>query len=87
MVSPQAPLVRHMAKAFEVVTGREPRFWGASWLADTSSFGRDVETVIFGPGREPVYMPNESLELADIETATKIYALTATGAMIDSSAG
>jgi hypothetical protein len=33
--------------------------------------------VIFGPGGEPVYQPNESLALSDIEAATKIYALTA----------
>jgi acetylornithine deacetylase/succinyl-diaminopimelate desuccinylase-like protein len=35
------------------------------------------ETVIFGPGGEPVYQPNESLALTDIEAATRIYALTA----------
>jgi acetylornithine deacetylase/succinyl-diaminopimelate desuccinylase-like protein len=87
MVSPQAPIVRHIAKAFEVVNGEEPRFWGGSWLADTSSFGQDVQTVIFGPGREPVYMPNESLELTDIEIATKIYALTTAGALLDAEAG
>ena len=47
------------------------------WLADTASFGQLCETVIFGPGGEPVYQPNESLALADIEAATRIYALTA----------
>jgi acetylornithine deacetylase/succinyl-diaminopimelate desuccinylase-like protein len=33
------------------------------------------DTVIFGPGGEPVYQPNESLALSDIEAATKIYTL------------
>ena len=33
--------------------------------------------MIFGPGGEPVYQPDESLALADIETATKINALAA----------
>jgi hypothetical protein len=33
--------------------------------------------VIFGPGGEPVYQPNESLALSDIEAATRVYALTA----------
>ena len=44
---------------------------------DTASFGNLCETVIFGPGGEPVYQPNESLALTDIEAATRIYALTA----------
>ena len=50
---------------------------GGSWLGDTASFGHLCETVIFGPGGEPVYQPNESLALSDIEAATRIYALTA----------
>jgi hypothetical protein len=41
----------------------------------SSTFGREITTVIFGPGREPIYMPNKYLDLADIEVATKIYAL------------
>ena len=36
-----------------------------------------MPTVIFGPGREPVYTPNEWLETADIEQATRVYAATA----------
>ena len=34
-------------------------------------------TVIFGPGREPVYMPNEWLAIEDIEIAAQVYAATA----------
>jgi acetylornithine deacetylase/succinyl-diaminopimelate desuccinylase-like protein len=52
-----------------------------SWLGDTATIGPWVPTVIYGPGREPVYMPNEYLDLADIETAAKVYALTAAFAL------
>ena len=34
--------------------------------------------MIFGPGREPVYMPNEWLATEDIELAARVYAATAT---------
>ena len=62
---------------FRAVTGGAPQYGGGSWLADTASFGRLVPTVIFGPGREPVYMPNEWLAAEDIETAARVYAATA----------
>jgi acetylornithine deacetylase len=65
-------------RAFELVAGREPEYGGGSWLADTASFGPLVPTVIFGPGREPVYMPNEWLATADIELAARVYAAAAT---------
>ena len=52
-------------------------YGGGSWLADTASFGNLVPTVIFGPGREPVYMPNEWLATEDIEIAAQVYAATA----------
>ena len=41
-----------------------------------------METVIFGPGGEPVYMPDESMEIADIERAAQINALTAIQAIV-----
>ena len=47
-----------------------------SWLADTASFGKLVPTVIFGRGHDPVYTPNESLEVSDIERAAEIYTVT-----------
>ncbi len=77
MVDPQAPIVAALKSAWETVMGRPVTFRGGSWLGDTASFGNLCETVIFGPGGEPVYQPNESLALADIEAATRIYALTA----------
>jgi acetylornithine deacetylase len=77
MVDPQAPIVAALKQAWETTMGKPARFHGGSWLGDTASFGRLCETVIFGPGGEPVYQPNESLALTDIEAATRIYALTA----------
>ena len=46
----------------------------AGWLGDTASFGAKVPTVIFGPGGEPVYCPDEHLSVADIIEATQVYA-------------
>ena len=77
MVDPAAPVVTALRGAWETVMGRKPVLLGGSWLGDTASFGALCPTVIFGPGGEPVYQPNESLALDDIEKATRIYALTA----------
>jgi acetylornithine deacetylase/succinyl-diaminopimelate desuccinylase-like protein len=77
MVDPAAPIVVALKSAWEATMGKPAKFHGGSWLGDTASFGRLCDTVIFGPGGEPVYQPNESLALADIEAATRIYALTA----------
>ena len=71
------PLTTALARAYRAVTGDGPAYGAGSWLADTASFGRLVPTVIFGPGREPVYMPNEWLDVADIHTAARVYAATA----------
>jgi acetylornithine deacetylase/succinyl-diaminopimelate desuccinylase-like protein len=52
----------------------EPVLQAAGWLGDTASFGVKVPTVIFGPGGEPVYCPDEHLSVADIIEATQVYA-------------
>jgi acetylornithine deacetylase len=77
MVDRNAAVVAALKSAWESTLGRPAAFHGGSWLGDTASFGHLCETVIFGPGGEPVYQPNESLALTDIEAATRIYALTA----------
>jgi acetylornithine deacetylase len=77
LIEREHPLTIALAEAYRVVTDREPRYGGGSWLADTASFGSLVPTVIFGPGREPVYMPNEWLSTEDIEVAARVYAATA----------
>lgn len=70
-------LVRALDEAFVRVTGRPAAYGGGSWLADTASFGKLVPTVIFGPGHDPVYTPNEWLDIADIHCATRVNAATA----------
>ncbi len=52
----------------------EPQLQVAGWLGDTASFGAKVPTVIFGPGGEPVYCPDEHLSVADMIEAAQVYA-------------
>lgn len=70
------PLVQALDASLREVSGEEPRYAAGSWLADTASFGKLVPTVIFGPGHDPVYTPNESLAIADIERAAEVYTIT-----------
>jgi acetylornithine deacetylase/succinyl-diaminopimelate desuccinylase-like protein len=77
MVPTDAKIVVCLRDAWETVMGRSAKFRGGSWLADTASVGHLCETVIFGPGGDPVYQPDESLALGDMEAATRINALTA----------
>ncbi len=69
-------LVRALADAYASVVGAEPAYGGGSWLADTASTGHLVPTVIFGPGHEPVYMPNEWLAVEDVHVAATVNAVT-----------
>jgi acetylornithine deacetylase len=77
MVDANSRIVTALTAAWETTMGRPVKLVGGSWLGDTASFGELCETVIFGPGGEPVYAPNESLALVDIAAATRVYALTA----------
>ena len=77
MVDANSRIVTALKAAWETTMGRPVKLVGGSWLGDTASFGELCETVIFGPGGEPVYAPNESLALVDIAAATRVYALTA----------
>ena len=77
LIEKDHPLTVALAQAHRSITGQEARYGGGSWLADTASTGHLIPTVIYGPGREPVYMPNEWLEVADIHTAARVYAATA----------
>ena len=70
-----------MRDAVRSVRGTEPPLQAAGWLGDTASFGRKVPTVIFGPGGEPVYCPDEHLSVADVVEATRVYASFAALAM------
>jgi acetylornithine deacetylase len=73
LIEREHPLVKALEVSVREVTGAEPRYGAGSWLADTASFGKLVPTVIFGPGHDPVYTPNESLAVSDIERAAEIY--------------
>jgi len=77
LIEREQPLVRALHAAYEELEGEEPSYAAGSWLADTASFGKLVPTVIFGPGHDPVYTPNEFLEVADIHRAAQINTLTA----------
>ncbi len=71
-------LVQALDAAYEAVTGERPSYGAGSWLADTASFGKLVPTVIFGPGHDPVYTPNEWLHTGDITCAARVNAVMST---------
>jgi acetylornithine deacetylase/succinyl-diaminopimelate desuccinylase-like protein len=79
LADPDHEVVRLMRMAVREVRGTktEPPLVVENWLGDTASFGAKVPTVIFGPGGPPVYCPDEHLTVADIEVATKVYAVFA----------
>ena len=68
-------VIRLMSDAVRQVRGAQPTLVSENWLGDTASFGHKVPTVIFGPGGPPVYCADEHLTVADIEDATRIYAV------------
>lgn len=87
LAAPGEPVVTLMTDAVRsvrgtvggAVAGTGPKHQVAGWLGDTASFGAKVPTVIFGPGGEPVYCPDEHLSVDDIIEATQVY--TAFGAL------
>ncbi|MCE0766846.1 M20/M25/M40 family metallo-hydrolase [Pseudonocardia kujensis] len=82
VADPHSLVVETMVDAVRQVRGTEPTLQAAGWLGDTASFGDTIPTVIFGPGGEPVYCPNERLSVADIVEATKVYTAFATLALL-----
>ena len=70
-----SPIVALMTRSVRAVRGREPVLQAAGWLGDTASFGASVPTVIFGPGGEPVYCPDEHVPIDDLVEATEVYAM------------
>lgn len=73
LAKPGDPVVELMSEAVRSVRGAEPPLQVAGWLGDTASFGDQVPTIIFGPGGEPVYCPDEHLSLEDLAEATQVY--------------
>lgn len=84
LADPEDEVVRLMRSAVREVRGggEEPALVVENWLGDTASFGATVPTVIYGPGGPPVYCPDEHLTVADIEEATKVYAVFAALALM-----
>jgi acetylornithine deacetylase/succinyl-diaminopimelate desuccinylase-like protein len=74
LADPEDDVTLLMRRAVATVRGEEPVLEVAGWLGDTASFGDDVPTIIFGPGGEPVYCPDEHLSVEDIVEATRVYA-------------
>ena len=81
VADPESDVVLTMVDAVRQVRGAEPQLQAAGWLGDTASFGDRISTVIFGPGGEPVYCPNERLSIDDIVEAASVYAAFATIAL------
>lgn len=82
VAEPHSTVVQTMVEAVRQVRPGEPSLKAAGWLGDTASFGDRIPTVIFGPGGEPVYCPNEKLSIADIVEATRVYTAFATLALL-----
>jgi acetylornithine deacetylase len=80
-IAPDQPVVELLKTALETVKGQPAEYRAASWLGDTASFGHLIPTVIFGPGREPVYTANEYLTIGEIATATQVYAASVAQAL------
>ncbi|WP_159499056.1 M20 family metallopeptidase [Microbacterium sp. 18062] len=83
MASPEDSVSELMRRSVAAVRGEQPVFEVAGWLGDTASFGQDVPTIIFGPGGEPVYCPDEHLSVDDIVEATRVYAMFCAMALMD----
>lgn len=83
LARPEAEVTELMIRAVRSVRdGAEPELQVAGWLGDTASFGDRIPTIIFGPGGEPVYCPDEHLSIDDIVEATKVYAAFAAYALL-----
>jgi acetylornithine deacetylase len=84
LARPEDEVVEIMRRSVRSVRGgAEPDLQVAGWLGDTASFGEKVPTVIFGPGGEPVYCPDEHLSVDDILEATRVYATYAALALAE----
>ncbi|MBZ5739505.1 M20 family metallopeptidase [Nocardioides mangrovi] len=81
LAEPEAEVTDLMRRAVRSVRGAEPDLQVAGWLGDTASFGDRIPTIIFGPGGEPVYCPDEHLSIDDIVEATRVYAAFAAYAL------
>ena len=73
------PIVSAIRYAAQAVLGRDPGVHGWTATADSNMLVNDlgIPTVIFGPGsiRQVAHQANEYVPIAELEAATRIYAL------------
>jgi succinyl-diaminopimelate desuccinylase len=75
-----AAVVRALVRAHELVTGEPARFGGVPGTTDGTILTRDagLQTVVYGPGGKWIaHQANEFVDVADIVTATRVYAAAA----------
>jgi succinyl-diaminopimelate desuccinylase len=85
----QAPVVTALARAHELVTGEPARYGGVPGTTDGTILSRDagLQTVVYGPGGKWIaHQANEYVEVADIITATRVYAAAARIFLADAAA-
>jgi acetylornithine deacetylase/succinyl-diaminopimelate desuccinylase-like protein len=73
------PVVAAIRRATQAVLGRDPGVHGWTATADSNMLVNDlgIPTVIFGPGsiRQVAHQANEHVPVAELDAATRIYAL------------
>jgi acetylornithine deacetylase/succinyl-diaminopimelate desuccinylase-like protein len=82
-IADDAPIVRSMARAHQLVTGAPAEISdglpASAYVTDAPDFVRHgAATVVYGPGDWKVE-PNERIRIADMLTAAKTYAVAIAG--------
>ena len=79
-ISKDEPIVKHLTKAVETVTGRRPNLYGKAAGTDASFLVRDakIPTALFGPGDPSLsHTPDEHVNLDKVTEAAKVFATLA----------
>ncbi|MEF3275866.1 MAG: ArgE/DapE family deacylase [Chloroflexus sp.] len=75
-----APIVQTLADCDQMIRGAPATFEGMTYGADMRLLVNvaGIPTVLYGPGNvRDAHRPNESVAIADLRTATRVFALTA----------
>ena len=88
-IDPDAPVVGLTAQAHRDVTGEEPATSAglpvSSYVTDSADIVRfGIPTIVYGPSDWRV-VPDERISIAEMVTATKVYALAAARVVTDES--
>jgi len=78
-VSAEEPLVIALRRAYQKVTGRELPLVGSRMVGDAAIFTKEgkVPALYHGPGGTGAHADLESVAIADLVRAAKVYVLTA----------